>query len=442
MVVRSLSGGLVLRSTSLALLVVILAAGCSDKAAAPIPPAGMAGTPAAPAAPAAPGPPGGAPAVPGAPPGVPPGVPAKTIGSLPLDAPIIIVNGATFTRADLERTIMQHASVAGFPANSVDGRVRDAFESPAYEKMIERQLLLEEAGRRKLEARPEELAKGKAELVAQVPKGSTLEALLKTMRSDEAHFSIDMATDLAIERLLASIKKEIPKPDDAAVRKIYDANPASYRVPEAASLSHILVNLAPSADKADVDKAYDKAKALRALVDGKDAATFKKVAREKSEDPGAKVNGGDLGRVARGELLPELDKAAFTVKEGTVSEVVRSARGLHIVRGQGLTPGHGLSYDEVKEQIREREVTKVYVAQVDKLIEGLLASAKVQRLVEPLPSPLDSERPEHGSRVPAWRPNSGNAKDGAMNPHGGMIPASAANAGTPHGTGSPHGTDH
>src|SRR5438874_2628292 len=63
------------------------------------------------------------------------------IASLPMSAPVVTVDDVTFTRADLERAISQHAVVAGIPPDSLDAPTRDALEQPAYDKMIERKLL-------------------------------------------------------------------------------------------------------------------------------------------------------------------------------------------------------------------------------------------------------------------------------------------------------------
>jgi len=73
-------------------------------------------------------------------------------------------------------------------------------------------------------------------------------------------------------------------------------------------------------------KAEDLLKRVRA---GEDFATL---AKEFSEDPGSRAQGGDLGWFSRGEMVKEFEDAAFALKEGEVSGVVESPFGYHIIK--------------------------------------------------------------------------------------------------------------
>jgi len=67
---------------------------------------------------------------------------------------------------------------------------------------------------------------------------------------------------------------------------------------------------------------------LAQLNSGKD---FSELAKEKSIDPNAK-RGGDLGKIHRGDLLPELDDAIRKLKPGQISDVIKSELGYHIFK--------------------------------------------------------------------------------------------------------------
>ena len=56
-----------------------------------------------------------------------------------------------------------------------------------------------------------------------------------------------------------------------------------------------------------------------------------KIAKEKSEDPGSAIKGGDLGFFPKGRMVPEFEKVAFSIKPNTLSEVVKSQYGYHII---------------------------------------------------------------------------------------------------------------
>src|SRR5206468_909389 len=149
----------------------------------------------------------------------------------------------TFTRADLERSIAQHAVVAGIPPGSIDAPTRDALDQPAYDKMIERKLLSDEAKRRNLWPSDDEVKKEREKLLATLPPGKSIDDALKAMNSDEKQFAQDVASDVAIGKLFEAMKKEAGAPDDKTLHKVYDDNKAKFVVPDSASAMHILVKV-------------------------------------------------------------------------------------------------------------------------------------------------------------------------------------------------------
>ena len=55
--------------------------------------------------------------------------------------------------------------------------------------------------------------------------------------------------------------------------------------------------------------------------------------QEFSEDPGSKRNGGDLGIIAKGQMVPEFeDVGVYSMSEGQISEPVKTEFGYHIIK--------------------------------------------------------------------------------------------------------------
>ena len=338
------------------------------------------------------------------------------ISVMPMTAPVVTVDDVTFTRAELERAIAQHAVVAGIPPSAIDAPTRDALEAPAYEKLIERHLLGREAKKRSLWPTDAEVLAESEKLKKTIPEGKTFAEALQSMGTDEKAFMTDLASDVAIGKLFEAMKKESPAVDEAALKKVYDENKDKFTVPDTAEAAHILVRVAKDAKPEDDKAALEKAKAIRKEVAGKDEATFKKVASEKSEDPSAKTNGGSLGSFARGDMVPAFEEAAFKLKAGAISEPVRSDFGWHIIRGGGSKKGGQKTFEEMKPMIAQREEMKGFMDKVDALIDGLRKQAKIVRVQEPVPSPFAEDN--KGTQVPAWKPTGGNVRPGATNPHG------------------------
>ncbi|HJV33172.1 MAG TPA: peptidylprolyl isomerase, partial [Patescibacteria group bacterium] len=79
----------------------------------------------------------------------------------------------------------------------------------------------------------------------------------------------------------------------------------------------------------NVEKRKKAEKALDELKSGK---PFKDVALAYSEDPAVTANGGERGMIGRGLLAPEVEAAAFALKDGETSGIVKSQFGYHVLR--------------------------------------------------------------------------------------------------------------
>lgn len=133
---------------------------------------------------------------------------------------------------------------------------------------------------------------------------------------------------------------------EARAREVYAANPAKFQTPEQVHVAHVLVKAGPDGD----DAARARAEAIR--VRAAAGADFAALARETSDDPTAKRNGGDLGMIAVDRLDPAFAKAALALsKPGELSPVVKSSYGFHVILFKAKRPATTRSYDEVKAQL-------------------------------------------------------------------------------------------
>lgn len=324
----------------------------------------------------------------GPPPDAPPEVSKTAISAMAMEAPVLIVDDTIYKRADIERAIQQHAASMGMPPEALTPRLRDALEQPAYDKLLDRHLMGAEARRRGFW--PDEVAvrSEKEKILRSMPPAMTIETFLKKLGTDDAGLTREIAVDMALTKMFMTLQKDQKKLDDAALRKIYEEHKAEFKAPELASASHILIKLEAGASQVQVEEAKKKAEEIRAQVLGKDKATFAKLALEKSEDPSAKQNKGDLGKFPRGAMVKAFEDAAFTLKDGEISQVIRSDFGVHVIRGGGVTPPGQIPFEEMKPAIAEQEGGRIFGETLDALIADLRKKAKLQRLVEPARSEL------------------------------------------------------
>nr|MDP9125227.1 SurA N-terminal domain-containing protein [Pseudomonadota bacterium] len=182
------------------------------------------------------------------------------------------------------------------------------------------------------------------------------------------------------------------KADPTLVKGYYDANAKSYTTPEERRASHILINVAPNATPADVDKAKAQAESVLAQV-RKNPAAFADIAKASSQDSGSAAQGGDLDFMTKGAIPGAFSDALFAMKDGDISNVVRSDAGFHIIKLTGVRGGTVKSFDEVKSQIedklKQQEAQKLYAAEAEKFTntvfeqsDSLDPAAKAYQLVK------------------------------------------------------------
>lgn len=128
------------------------------------------------------------------------------------------------------------------------------------------------------------------------------------------------------------------KISDDEIKARYDKDIAGYVAPEEVHARHILV------------KTEDEANAvLKQLADGGD---FQAIAKEKSQDPGSKDNGGDLGFFAKGQMVPEFEAEAFALKPGeTSTKAIKTQFGYHIIKVEERRTQPVPTLDQVREQV-------------------------------------------------------------------------------------------
>jgi parvulin-like peptidyl-prolyl isomerase len=152
---------------------------------------------------------------------------------------------------------------------------------------------------------------------------------------------------------------------DNELRERYNREKERFRLPERARLREIIV-IKPD-DPAKVEAARQRANDLAAQAR---AGDFAKLATT-SSDSGTKAKGGDLGEVARGELLPDLDKAVFNATAGTVLGPIESKSGWHILKVEARLPSEVPAFESVKDRLRkdasEDAWQRDYKAYIDRL---------------------------------------------------------------------------
>ena len=246
------------------------------------------------------------------------------------DTLLATVNGQKITQLDVT---LASEDLGPTLAQQLKGKARDAY---VLDYLVDSTLVAQKAKQDKLDQTPDFAAK------------------------------VSYAKDkVLMEALLTVVAKSVT--DDATLHKIYDEAAKAQKPEEEIHARHILV-----ATEADAQAVLKRLKA------GED---FAKVAKETSKDSGA--DGGDLGWFTRERMVPEFADAAFKLKDGQISDPVKSQFGWHIIQVEGHRTKQFPPFNEVRDQIVRYSIQK---AQSD-LILDLRKNAKIERTAAAPPAP-------------------------------------------------------
>ena len=162
----------------------------------------------------------------------------------------------------------------------------------------------------------------------------TFNSALEASGISLADFKKDIENYLIVEKILG---KEIEITEDE-MKEYFEENKESFNEEEQVQASHILVE-----DEKTAKEVLEKLNA------GED---FAELAKEYSTDEGSAEEGGDLGYFAYGDMVEEFSEAAFKLKEGEISEPVKSEYGYHIIKVTGKKEAKEATFEDHKEEIK------------------------------------------------------------------------------------------
>lgn len=258
----------------------------------------------------------------------------KDGGGGPAQGPVVLkVNDKAYTTADVEREINQELRRA--PREVQHILASKEGQKQFLDRLVRRELLLQEAEKQKIGERSEVV-----EQVAALRRELMLRAVLQ-------------------EEVGAKVKVE-----EKEVQEYFTAHPEEFSGDQVRA-RHILV------------KSEEEAKQVLERLAKKES--FEELARTLSKDGATASKGGDLGYFAREQMVPEFARAAFALKPGEVSGVVKTPFGYHIIQVVDRKKGQPFTFEQVKEQLRRRLLDERQNQRFQEWIKGLETGAKITR---------------------------------------------------------------
>jgi peptidyl-prolyl cis-trans isomerase D len=160
---------------------------------------------------------------------------------------------------------------------------------------------------------------------------------------------------------------------DDALRAYYKSHIDEYKVENRVHVEHILFK---TVGKTDAEVAEIRQKADDVLKKAKSGANFEDLAKKFSEDDGTKPKGGDLGWIVEGQTVPEFQQAAFTLPKGSISDLVKTQYGFHIIKVLDHEQAHTKTFEEVRSSIEPTVLDETVSAKANDVAEKMAAAIR------------------------------------------------------------------
>ncbi|MGH9775786.1 MAG: peptidylprolyl isomerase [Candidatus Acidiferrales bacterium] len=170
---------------------------------------------------------------------------------------------------------------------------------------------------------------------------------------------------------LTELRNRVKISDDE-VKAYYNQHLEAYKVPDRVHVEHILFK---SVGKTDAEIAEVRKNAEDVLNKAKHGGNFEDLAKQYSEDA-SKEKGGDIGWIEHGQTVAEFDKVAFSLPKGSISDLVQTQYGFHIIKVLDRETAHVKTVDEVKLPILQAISDQKTQALADDLTTQLSAAVR------------------------------------------------------------------
>lgn len=269
--------------------------------------------------------------------------------------------------------------------------------------VITRELLSQEFEKRKIEATLQEVEAKKAQIIAQMGSEENFKKVLKENHISDERVNSDMTNEVKMEKLIKSLP--VAKVSDADITKFYNQNKAQFTMPERVEAAHILIDANPDNIKRYITDSDKEAKLSSAEIDkkvqeevarkeklavevqqkaAKNPKDFAKLAQQYSDDSASAKQGGDLGYITKEAVVKEFSDAAFKQKVGTVSPLVKSQFGYHIILVKDKAAAGVQPLSKIKADLGAYLTQQKKGEAMQKLITGLKDNSKIEFVDESL----------------------------------------------------------
>ncbi len=317
---------------------------------------------------------------------------------------IIEVNDKVITKAEFEKDFNKEINNPVFKQLGINTKSKNGFmylliKGRVINNLIVKSLVNQEIEKRNIKVTEKDVDKAIKAKIQQVGSKAKFDEILKQNGVSPAEYKKELTEELKLEKLVDMIKTVKVTENDA--KRYYNANENSFKYPDKVRASHILISANPyeirenlklknkNLSDDEIEKLVEEemkvklkeAEKVLAQVK-KDPTSFKKIAKDVSDDTESAKQGGDLGFFASQEMVEPFSKAAFSMKPNTISEIVKTPYGYHIIMVTDRMAAGKDSFDDVKQEIMMKLEQDKKIEVFENFVEDIKKNAKIEYLDE------------------------------------------------------------
>lgn len=307
-------------------------------------------------------------------------LPALPGGAAVVDRIVAFVNGDIITLRELDAAFEPYQRRIDDTYQGPDkGKVVAEAKRSLLNRMIDNLLINQEAKKSSITIQDEEIMASIGEMLSQ--KKMTMEDFRKSLAREGTSledYKKEVRDSLVRMRVLRKEVRSRIAVSDEEIGEYYRLHRDDYEGVDAVRLKQILL-LFPKGMDTDA-KARLQTEGMSILKQLRAGASFDALAARFSQGPAAEA-GGDLGYVEKGAMLPEVEKAAYSLKRNQISDLIESSVGFHIIKVIDRRGGGVKSMEDVRAEIKSRleneKLDKKYDSWVSELREKSLVDIRL-----------------------------------------------------------------
>lgn len=288
----------------------------------------------------------------------------------PVGDKLAVVNGTAITQADVDREINP------FLRGSLKGEQLEEAKKKVLENLINMELLYQQAQKEGMKIDETVLNERLEGWKKRFKDEEELKKVLERINLSEAELKTNMKRGMLIQEIISQkISPKISVSEEEA-KLYYDTHINVFKKPDEVKASHILIKVEAKADEAQKAEARKKIEDIQKRV--KKGEDFAALAKEFSQCPSS-AKGGDLGYFRRGQMVKPFEDAAFKLKPGELSDIVKTSFGFHLIKVTDKKPGGTTPYETVKGRVEQFLKNEKTQKETELYLEEIKKDAKIER---------------------------------------------------------------